>query len=57
MDLKGATELARLLEERHGVAQEPIRPNGAAAASAAPIFHWLNIEPPSTDEAASPAGD
>jgi hypothetical protein len=48
MDSKGAQELAKLLEERNGP-----RPSDPAVASviardAAPIFHWLGIEPPAS---------
>jgi hypothetical protein len=46
MDLKGAQELARRLEERHGAAPEPAPPAPLANAAAAPIFRWLGIEPP-----------
>jgi hypothetical protein len=52
MDLKGAQELARLLEERHGAAPEPAPPAPLSNAAAAPIFRWLGIEPPA--EAAAP---
>ena len=51
MDLKGAQELARLLEERHGVVPQPVPPTPLSNAAAAPIFRWLGIEPP-----AEPAG-
>jgi hypothetical protein len=46
MDSKGAQELARLLEERHGVLPEPDPVAPLKNAAAAPIFHWLGIEPP-----------
>jgi hypothetical protein len=45
MDAKGAQELARRLDERHGERVEA-RPEPLKAADAAPIFHWLGIEPP-----------
>lgn len=46
VDTKGAQELARLLEERHGVLPEPVPPPAVADLSAAPIYHWFGIEPP-----------
>jgi hypothetical protein len=46
MDLKGAQELARLLEERHGIVPQPAPPAPLSNAAAAPIFRWLGIEPP-----------
>jgi hypothetical protein len=46
MDAKGAQELARRLEERHGPMPEPALPAAVSDAAAAPIFHWLGIEPP-----------
>jgi hypothetical protein len=46
MDSKGARELARLLSERHGVVTEPVQADPIEAEDAAPIFHWLGIEPP-----------
>jgi len=51
VDTKGAQELARLLEERHGAVPEaaPVAP--LKNASAAPIFHWLGIEPPPSSPA------
>jgi len=45
MDAKGAQELARRLDERHGERVDA-RPEPLQAADAAPIFHWLGIEPP-----------
>jgi hypothetical protein len=50
MDLKGAQELARLLEERHGAAPEPAPPATLSNTAAAPIFRWLGIEPPAPRE-------
>jgi hypothetical protein len=47
MDSKGAQELARLLTERHGVVPEAVPAATLKATDAAPIFHWLGIEPPS----------
>lgn len=46
MDAKGAKELTRLLEERHGAVPEAAPPGPVSSAAAAPIFHWLGIEPP-----------
>jgi hypothetical protein len=45
MDAKGAQELARRLDALHGERVED-RPEPLQAADAAPIFHWLGIEPP-----------
>jgi hypothetical protein len=46
MDSKGAQELARVLEERHGAVPEatPVAP--LQNTEAAPIFHWVGVEPP-----------
>jgi hypothetical protein len=44
--IKGAQELTRLLEERHGVMPEAGPPAQLTDSAAAPIFHWLGIEPP-----------
>ena len=46
MDAKGAQELARFLEKRHGSTPEPLPPEPLLDAAAAPIFRWLGIEPP-----------
>jgi hypothetical protein len=46
VDGKGAQELARLLEERHGAVPEAVPAAPLKNAAAAPIFHWLGIEPP-----------
>ena len=46
MDSKGAQELARLLEERHGTVPEAVPAMPLKNAAAAPIFRWLGIEPP-----------
>jgi hypothetical protein len=46
MDAKGAQELARFLEKRHGVTPEPVPPAPLLNTAAAPIFRWLGIEPP-----------
>jgi hypothetical protein len=45
MDIKGAKELSRLLEERHG-GVENAPPPLLEAREAPPIYHWLGIEPP-----------
>ena len=50
MDIKGAQELAQLLTERHGVVPEALPVATLKATEAAPIFHWLGIEPPSVSE-------
>jgi hypothetical protein len=44
--IKGAQELTLLLEERHGVVPEALPPDRVLDGDAAPIFHWLGIEPP-----------
>jgi hypothetical protein len=44
--VNGAKELARRLAERHGELP-PLGPQGPIAdTDAAPIYHWLGIEPP-----------
>jgi len=45
MDIKGAKELARLLEDRHADV-ENAPPPLLQAREAPPIYHWLGIEPP-----------
>lgn len=52
VDSKGAQELARVLAERHGAVPEhtPVPP--LETEDAAPIFHWLGIEPPPSGRAA-----
>lgn len=57
MDLKGAQELARLLEARHGAAPEPTPPAPLANAAAAPIFRWLGIEPPAEPALREPVAE
>jgi hypothetical protein len=58
MDAKGAQELARRLDALHGERIDS-RPEPLKNADAAPIFHWLGIEPPRAtnvkDEAPAPA--
>jgi hypothetical protein len=44
--IRGAKELALLLEERHGVTPEAEPPAPLMDGTAAPVFHWLGIEPP-----------
>jgi hypothetical protein len=45
MDGNGARALTRLLEKRHGVVP-PLRPRKRLVATeAAPVFHWLGVEP------------
>ena len=48
MDGKGAQELARLLEERHGALPEAKPIPAVEADGAAPIFRWFGIEPPAS---------
>ena len=58
MDTKGAQELARLFEARHGAIPEAVPPAPVSDAAAAPIFHWLGIEPPaSAARSSETAGD
>jgi hypothetical protein len=45
MDAKGAQELARRLDALHGERIDS-PPEPLQNADAAPIFHWLGIEPP-----------
>ena len=45
--IRGAQELALLLEQRHGERPEVPPPAPLLDSSAAPVFHWLGIEPPS----------
>jgi len=59
MDAKGAQELARRLDARHGDRAD-VRPEPLKNADAAPIFHWLGIEPPDAadetdDDASAPS--
>jgi hypothetical protein len=51
MDAKGARELARRLEELHGSGQPALRPEPLEDATAAPVFHYLGIEPPVAENA------
>jgi hypothetical protein len=46
MDVKGAKELARRLVERHGRVPEPSPVVTLQARDAAPLFHWVGVEPP-----------
>jgi hypothetical protein len=52
MDGNGARELVRVLEERHGVCPPPAARRALLNLDAAPIFHWLGIEP---DHARAPS--
>jgi hypothetical protein len=45
MDGNGARELARLLEERHGHCPPVAARRALLSPDAAPIFHWLGVEP------------
>lgn len=56
MDAKGAQELARRLDARHGERVDA-RPEPLKNADAAPIFHWLGIEPPQIADADDEAPD
>jgi hypothetical protein len=56
MDAKGAEELARRLDARHGERAD-VRPEPLKTADAAPIFHWLGIEPPRIADADDEAID
>ena len=44
--IRGAQELALLLEERHGKVPETVPRATLKNTAAAPIYHWLGIEPP-----------
>jgi hypothetical protein len=55
MDGNGARELARLLEERHGHYPPAAARRTLLASDAAPIFHWLGIEPGPSPAPAAPA--
>jgi hypothetical protein len=48
MDSRGAQALRQLLEERHGTVPEstPVAP--LQNTGAAPIFHWIGVEPPAS---------
>jgi hypothetical protein len=50
MDPKGAEELARVLLERNAALPDPPPVALLTNADAAPIFHWLGIEPPAEAE-------
>jgi hypothetical protein len=52
MDAKGAQELARVLALRHGAVPDAVQAAPLNAQDAAPIFHWLGIEPPDENAAA-----
>jgi hypothetical protein len=57
MDVKGAQELARRLEQQHGVSP-PVPPRKRLIrAGAAPIFHWFGIEPVSARDSELPDDD
>ena len=47
MDSEGAQELARILAERQARTPAAIRP--VQAVDAAPIYHWVGVEPPESD--------
>jgi hypothetical protein len=48
MDSKRAEELLRLLEQQHRTAPEGPPAGPPQQAAAAPIYLWLGIEPPPT---------
>ena len=43
--IKGAQELSRLLSDRHGSVPPVTPPEPLEDPSAAPLFHWLGVEP------------
>jgi hypothetical protein len=47
MDSIGARALARKLEARNGELPEDVPVVALQASGAAPIFHWMGVEPPS----------
>ena len=51
MDANGARALALRIEEQHGAVPEHVPAPKLAAPEAAPIFHWLGIEPPDSSAA------
>jgi hypothetical protein len=55
MDAKGAEELARRLGDHAD--RVDVRPEPLKTADAAPIFHWLGIEPPRIADADDEAID
>lgn len=52
MDANGARALALRIQEHQGSVPEQPPAERLATANAAPIFHWLGIEPP--EASASP---
>jgi hypothetical protein len=50
MDANGARALLQRLEVEHGTVPEQPKPAPLATPEAAPIFHWLGIEPPDSTE-------
>jgi hypothetical protein len=55
MDGNGARELARLLEKRHGHCPPASVRKALLSSDAAPIYHWLGIEPGPSPFPAAPA--
>lgn len=50
MDANGARALALRIEEEQGSLPEQPPAAAVSAPNAAPIFHWLGIEPPDVTE-------
>ena len=46
MDTNGARELARMLKARNGELPQDVPVALLQASGAAPIFHWIGVEPP-----------
>jgi len=49
MDSEGARALARKLEARNGELPQDVPVAALQASGAAPIFHWMGVEPPSDE--------
>jgi hypothetical protein len=46
MDSEGAKALARKIEARNGKLPQDVPVTALQASTAAPIFHWIGVEPP-----------
>jgi hypothetical protein len=59
MDSIGARALAQKLEDRNGELPQDVPVAALKATGAAPIFHWMGVEPPAgermVDEPVQPA--